>query len=564
MKPVSAPFHTPHWVLSRCRTPDVQANPFAPAPSHHPMKQSPLFALMLMAGVLSTACAQLENSQNGDDWSPKAGPKDECCEGTESVDCEAEGNAAAAAGSGLVTSVQAIPSGERASSALLLTKSVPGTVQRDEAFEYQLVVENLSGDPLINVVLEERLPESVTLIDSEPSMVSNEGGVALWNLGTLNAGASHTVSIQGKATADGISESFASVTYDRTLKGQFVVVSPALQLKINAPASTIPGESFDLELVVKNSGSGMARNVNLSTVLPEGLQTEAGEDSAKLILQELGAGESHTMTIPVQASRPGSFAATAAASLPKGEPVSVTGAAIQVQDTRLELVSSGPSKLFLGQPGKIVLTVKNVGASVAKDVMLEQPLPEGLELVRASTPAEQNENVLSWSLGDLDPGAESSVTLHLTPSQTGNLALAATAQASKGSAATGEFSAPMEGISALHFTIEDLQDPVPVGESLTYHIKVHNQGTAPGADIAILVTMDEGMQLVHAKGPTNGRTEGNKILFNPLESLDPGATATWRLVLQSRQIGDLRLSAALTSKRLQRPVEVTQSTQFYE
>ncbi|MDF1838895.1 MAG: DUF11 domain-containing protein [Planctomycetota bacterium] len=529
------------------------------------MKHSPLFALMLMAGVLTTACAQLENSQNGDEWSPKAENKEECSEGSDAT-CEESSKAADAIqpATGMVNSVQAIPSGVKATSALLLTKSLPASVQRNEEFHYLMMVENLSQDPLANVVLEERLPEGLTLIGSEPAMVSNEGSVAVWNLGTLNGGASQTIKINGKAAADGISESFASVSYDRTLKGQFVVVSPDLQLEMHAPATTIPGENFNLELVLRNAGSGVARNVNLSAVLPEGLVTESGEDSAKLVLQELGAGESHTMTIPVQANRPGSFAATAQASLPKGEPISVTGAAIQAQDTRLELATSGPSKFFLGQPGKVTLTVKNVGSSLAKDVKLEQPLPEGLELVRASSPAERTENLLSWALGDLEAGAESSITLHLTPSQTGTLALAASAQASKGSAATSEFSAPMEGISALHFTIEDLQDPVPVGESLTYHIKVHNQGTAPGANIAIMVTMDEGMQLVHAKGPTNGRTEGNKILFNALDSLDPGATATWRLVLQSRQIGDLRLSAALTSKRLQRPVEVTQSTQFYE
>jgi uncharacterized repeat protein (TIGR01451 family) len=532
------------------------------------MNHSPFLALMLMAGVLTTACAHLEPHSSDKEWSLKEGQKAEDCEDSESSanGSSKDPDSATSTNSevGFVTTVQAIPSGERATSTLLLTKSVPATVLRDTEFEYRLVVENLGQDPLANVVIEERLPESLTLLSSEPAMLSNADNVAIWNLGALASGASQTISINGKAVSDGISTSYALVRYDRTLNGQFQVVSPNLTLELKNPEATMPGEAFDIELTVNNTGAGAARNVDISAVLPEGLTTKSGEESTKMVLQELAPGATHTLTIPVQASRPGSFATTANASMGKGEPISITGAAVLVQDTRLELVTTGTSKFFLGQPGKIILNVKNVGTSVAKEVKLEQPLPEGVDLVRASSPPEQVGNVLTWVLGDLEPGAETAVTLYLTPSQTGTLELAASAQASKGAAAESSFSAPMEGISALHFTIEDLQDPVPVGESLTYHLKVQNQGTAPGADIAIIVTMDEGMQLVHAKGPTNGRTEGNKIIFNALESLDPGATATWRLVLQSRQIGDLRLSAALTSKRLQRPVEVTQSTQFYQ
>lgn len=530
------------------------------------MKISALLALTLAAGALAPACAQLETCSTEGLCSPEGPQQQTCC------DAEAQAPAPATCASAesacptdsRVNTVQAIPSGERASSALLLSKSLPAVIQRDESFDYQLVVENLGQDPLANVRVQEQLPASLNLISADPAAASSEDQCVIWELGTLAAGETKTITITAMAVADGASSSYAMVSYDRTLKGQFQVVSPALTLDLTGPETTVPGETFEFQLTVNNTGTGTARNVDLSAVLPEGLQTTEGENSAKMVLQELAAGESHTLTIEAQATRPGTFETTAQASMQKGDPVTVTGGAILVQDTRLELTTSGPSKFFLGQPGKIILTVKNVGASQAEDVKLEQALPEGLELVRSSIPAEQVEGVMRWNLGHMEAGAETSVTLYLTPSHTGTLDLAASAQASKGSPAESKYTAPMEGISALHFTIEDLQDPVPVGESLTYHIKVHNQGTAPGANIAIVVTMDEGMQLVHAKGPTNGHTEGNKIIFNALESLDPDATATWRLVLQSSQIGDLRLSAALTSKRLQRPVEVTQSTQFYQ
>ncbi len=540
----------------------IRPPPFAAySPRSFPMKNSPLLALTLMAGALLPACAELEDARNDEHWRAGASQEISCREDSDAA-CEQSAPESQAADQADVITTQALPSGDRATSALLITKTLPPVVQRNEEFTYAITVENLTSKALNNVKIEERLPESLTLLASDPGMSSNENGVANWELGTLEAGATLAVSITGKATADGLAASYALVTYDSPLKGQIQVVSPSLALELKTPDSATLGESFEIVLTVNNTGAGIARSVDLSAVLPEGI--EASEGSENVMLPELAPGASHTMTIQATAVTPGSFTATAAASMNKGEPITLTGSAIQVQDTRLELTATGPSKLYLGQPGRITLTVKNVGTTLAKEVQLEQTIPADLKLGRVSSPVEQEGDLLSWTLGDMEPGTETVITLYLTPTQIGALDLAVTAQATHGSAAESSYSASMEGISALHFTLEDLQDPVSVGESLTYLLKVHNQGTAPGENIEVVATMDEGMQLVHAKGPTNGHTEGNKIIFNTLDSLDPGATATWRLVLKSQQVGDLRLGAALTSKRLRRPVEVTQSTQFYE
>ncbi|MCA9001041.1 MAG: DUF11 domain-containing protein [Planctomycetes bacterium] len=459
---------------------------------------------------------------------------------------------------------QAIPTGKISTSELLLIRDLPRAIDRGQTFEYTLTVKNRSERALTGVSLEERLPETIGLVGSDPTVDVFTGNSARWGLGTLEPGAAVTVTISAVARGDGALVSQAQVRYDSPLEGVFQVVSPALSLELSSPESTVPGENFEVQVTVHNSGSGSARHVDVSAALPEGLVTEEGSNGAQWILEELPPGASETLTFTARAERSGSFASTAEASMGASETVSATGGSILVQDTRLAVAISGPTKFYLGQAGKLLVTVKNVGGAIARDVRLEQALPAGVSLQRASSPAEQTDNVLAWSLGDLEPGTETAITLYLMPSQTGSLDLVASAQADTGMAAEGNYSAPMEGISALTFTIEDLQDPVPVGESLTYLVKVENKGTAPGEDILVVVTMDEGMQLVHAKGPTNGRTDGNKILFNPLESLKPGATATWQLVLQSDRIGDLRLGAALTSKRLERPVEVTESTQFYQ
>lgn len=520
------------------------------------------------------ACAQLEDYDQGE-WSTRESKPAEAQPAEAAQPASGEATAVEAAAVSTPVEVpandleyrqtkQAIPTGKASTSALLLTKSLPAEVLKDEEFEYRLTVENLTGEALDNVFVEERLPTALRALDSDPKLMSNEGGKLLWNLGTLAAKESRTIRVRSVATADGLAESFATASYDKALKGEVRIVSPVLALALTAPALAAPGDPIELTMSLSNTGTGTARNVSVTATLPDGLETMDGKQQATLTVASLEAGTSRELVLQTKATRAGSFTPSIEASGARGAAVSASAPAIRVEDTRLELGTNGPSKFFLGTPGKVEYTVKNVGQALAKDVQLRQPLPKGVELVRASMPAEQADGVCSWNLGDLASGESKTVTVHLMAAEAGTMNLAASAKASKGPQVDGSVTAAIEGLAALNLAIEDLQDPVPVGESVTYHIKVHNQGTAPAEGITIEVTLDEGMQLVRAAGPTNGRAEENKILFKPLDTLEPDATATWRLVIQSKKVGDLRLGASLTSSRLQRPVIVTESTQFYE
>ncbi len=558
------------------------------------MKHTPLLALTLLAGVLASACAQLED-YDSKDWStrePSAqdngdntgnaqaqnavsdeggdavewATPDEGDKGTEETTSTDTNAPKPDSNLDYVTTEQAIPTGNASTSALLLTKSLPKEVLKNEEFDYTLTIENLTGQTLDNVFLEERLPPTMRALSAEPNMMSNEGGKLLWNLGTMNGNESRTITVRSMVTEDGLSESFSLASYDKALKGAVNVISPMLDLALECPEMASPGDTVQLLMTLSNTGTGPARDVNLTANLPEGLETLDGKREATMYVSKLDAGSERTLTLEAKATKTGSFSPVVEAAMKRGNAISVTGSAIKVEDTRLAITADGPSKFFLGTPGKVEYTIKNVGQTVAKAVTLSQPLPAGLEMVRSSAPAEQADGVYTWDLGELAAGESKTVTVHLMPSESGTLDLSASAQADKGSKVEGSFSAPMEGLAALHFALEDLQDPVPVGESLTYHVKVHNQGTAPGKNISVEITLDDGMKLVRAAGPTDGRAEdgGNKIIFKPLETLEPDATATWRLVVKSSKAGDLRLGAALTSERLKRPVVVTESTQFYE
>ena len=105
-----------------------------------------------------------------------------------------------------------------------------------------------------------------------------------------------------------------------------------------------------------------------------------------------------------------------------------------------------------------------------------------------------------------------------------------------------------------------------VGDSLTYHVEVTNQGTAHGAGVQITVELEEGMELVRTDGATSGSGNGDntKITFNPLTRLEPNDTATWVIVVRSVKPGSLVFKASMSSQGQSRKISAEEDTKFYE
>lgn len=54
------------------------------------------------------------------------------------------------------------------------------------------------------------------------------------------------------------------------------------------------------------------------------------------------------------------------------------------------------------------LTVTSTGKSAAQDVVIKDPVPEGLELIEGSISdgGKAENGVITWNVGTMDPGAE--------------------------------------------------------------------------------------------------------------------------------------------------------------
>jgi uncharacterized repeat protein (TIGR01451 family) len=74
----------------------------------------------------------------------------------------------------------------------------------------------------------------------------------------------------------------------------------------------------------------------------------------------------------------------------------------------------------------------------------------------------------------------------------------------------------------LQVTESDAPDPVPVGDSITYALTVHNAGPSPAADVSVSDSIPGGLTLVSAT-PTQGSCAGTTTITCGLGTVRAGS-----------------------------------------
>ena len=171
---------------------------------------------------------------------------------------------------------------------------------------------------------------------------------------------------------------------------------------------------------------------------------------------------------------------------------------------------------------------------------------------------------VTWTLGPIAPGQRRGMTLKLIARTPGDWTNRAMAQGERVPDAPAEASIHLEGVAALMFEVVDLDDPVEVGTETTYEIRVVNQGNCPTTNLRIVAAVPAGMTPVDAKGPSDARIQGYRVMFDPLPKLASQADALYRVRVRAVQPGDWRFKVEMSSDQLASPVHEDESTRVYD
>ena len=457
----------------------------------------------------------------------------------------------------------AYPTGDIDTSALMVEKLTPVEVVAGQPFDYEMVVTNLTSLPLENVVVTETKDANFAVNMSEPKAVASASTYS-WDLGTIGPKQTRSIRVNGKATGSESLKSCASVTYSSSLCSTIPVVEPALKLVCSGPAEVLQCDEIVYNYVVTNTGTGTARDIVLDVNLPEGLVDANGRSSVSRKIGALDGGESQEFSLSARANRTGEFSHTAMAKAAGDLTAEGTACATNVSKPQLKIEKTGPKKSFAGRDLKYQITVSNIGNGVARDAVLEDSLPTNTSFKSASDGGRAAAGKVRWNLGNLAPNATKTFDVRVTADTIGRVVNRAMASAYCADPVTAMVETDVTGIPAVLLEVIDLEDPIQVGENETYEITVTNQGSVQDTNISIVCTLESQHEFVSASGATNGSHSGGVVTFEPLPSLAAKAKATWRVTVKAAGAGDVRFAVQMNTDELQRPVDETEATNFYE
>lgn len=459
----------------------------------------------------------------------------------------------------------AIPTGQRSTSTLLLETLVPTEVIAGQPYTYDIRITNLTDAPVDNVVVTDTLPPEFKLASSTPKPQGVEGGVTTWVLGPMAPREVKTIHLTGTAPAEGKVTSCASATFSSALCSTVSVVLPVLRVTMDVPPEAILCDKIPAKITVANVGSGTARNVRVTSPELGGLKTSDGKAFFESTVPALAAGENKQFDFTLSAEKPGRYATSATAVADANLTASSSESTIRVSQPVLAIDVNGPERVFFGRPFTYDITVTNTGDAIAKDTVIENPIPAGATFVSGTDNAKASATAVTWTLGALPPKATRTVKATFNAPAAGDIKYTATAKASCANAATKSAATAAAGIPALLLTGFDDPDPVQVGDSTSYTVVLTNQGSAILTNVRLVCTMDEGdgMQYASSEGVTTGAVTNRTITFQPVARLEAKQNVTYKIKIKAAKEGQVNFKAEATCDQITKPPSRVETTNFY-
>ncbi len=168
------------------------------------------------------------------------------------------------------------------------------------------------------------------------------------------------------------------------------------------------GQECRCDLILENTGTSLVRNVIAEALLPQGLQVvksqpapSSVDGTATWTFGEMQPGEKRKVELVVIPQQQGDAQISAF--------VRMTGAStstFSVTQPQLVVQIEGPDGVEVGQQVNYTVRVANPGSGIARNVVIQAAIPEGLEHRQGS--------MLSIEIGTLNPGEQRRARLSVT------------------------------------------------------------------------------------------------------------------------------------------------------
>lgn len=217
------------------------------------------------------------------------------------------------------------------------------------------------------------------------------------------------------------------------------------------------------------------------------------------------------------------------------------------QTPHVTLEKTFPPEIKINEPATIKITLRNVGRSGAKNIIIKDRVPQGTRLLSTTPEATQTETgELFWSLGNLDANEQMSLEMRILPTREGEIGSVAVINYSAEASARISVTRPMLKV--------DVKAPaeIQLGQIANIEITISNPGSATATGIVLEEYVPDGLYHKDGKVLVNKNVDvlkpkEAKKLTLPLTCTGPGNLVN-RLVVKAN--GNLAVEEKTTIRAL--------------
>lgn len=437
-----------------------------------------------------------------------------------------------------------------------ISKSSPGMVALGETYETVLSAK-ANGDAA-DIVVTDVVPDGAELVSATPQP-TREGNKLTWRFNSMDAGQVNKIRVKYKAVKVGDLRSCATVHALPRVCTVVKVGKPEIKIQKTGPATALINEAVTYNIKVSNPGTMAAKNVVVTDTVPAGMTHSSGQKTVTFNVGELAAGASRDYSVILTAAQKGKHCNKASVATSNAGTANAE-ACTTVLVPGLKIEKTGPAMQFLGKLASYDIKVTNTGDTTLNDVTVTDTAPAATTL-KSAPGGSVSGNTAVWTVPTLASGASKTYKVVLTTMTPGTHENCATVSSRQGLGGKDCAATKWQGISALLITVEDDPDPILIGETTTYTIKVTNQGTADDTNVKLVAEFED---LITPTGASNGgKIAGKTVTFPAYPRLSPKQSFTYTITAKGESKGDHRLKVSRTSTDIPKPTVAEESTRVY-
>ncbi len=439
-----------------------------------------------------------------------------------------------------------------------LNNAAPVSATLGDTYPVELTVTaiEVAGD----VTVTDRIPEGASFVRAEPE-AKIEGRILTWRLGAMNRDEVKTIKFWLKAEQDGELCNCAAVHAIPRGCVKTLVGRAAIAIDKTGPATARVGDPVNYSVVVRNPGNATARDVVVTDNVPEGLAAAGGQKQLTYDLGVLAPNESKRIDVPLTAERRGRFTNVATVRTANAGEASANATTVITQPG-LSVTKTGTAEQYVGRTATYQIVVTNTGDSPLTDVVVTDWVDPNVKILSADG-AEIRGFQAIWRISELAAGEKRSFDVTATSMVGGAFPNNVAVVTREGLKEASRADTLWKGKAAILLQLADDPDPIGVGETTTYTIRVTNQGSADCTNIKLVAKFDKEIDPVSAAGATSGSVEGKTVTFGTISKLAPKEAVSWTITGKGVLTGDHRVKVEMTSDVLSAPVTQEESTHVY-